>query len=160
MASQSDLIQLQKIKIVQPTKYLMTAAQELLVMMVMTEMALVVVPSHLSHKEDVMSDISLPSRLTSSHTTPRMQTTTPRHYKEFQQVRPMLWLIVLTHILSGLMMSLSLAHIHITFHTFTVSILSSGFMNELIHNFITCVTRTGETLMNGSISHGRNTTPS
>jgi hypothetical protein len=39
----------------------MIAAEELLVMIVMTEMTLVVVPPHLSHKEEVMSDISLPS---------------------------------------------------------------------------------------------------
>jgi hypothetical protein len=39
----------------------MIAAEELLVMMVMTDMTLVVVPPHLPHKEEVMSDISLPS---------------------------------------------------------------------------------------------------
>jgi hypothetical protein len=45
-------------KIAQPTKNLMIAAQELLVMMVTMEMTLVVVPPHLSHKEEVMSDLS------------------------------------------------------------------------------------------------------
>jgi hypothetical protein len=52
-------MELQKIKIVQPTKSLITATPEFLVMMVMTEMTLVVVPPHLPHKE-VMSDLSLP----------------------------------------------------------------------------------------------------
>jgi hypothetical protein len=37
------------------------AAQELLMMMIMMEMTLVVVPPHLSHKGEVMSDLSLPS---------------------------------------------------------------------------------------------------
>jgi hypothetical protein len=69
-ASQSDLMQLQKMKIAQHTKSLMTTAPELLVMMVTTEMTLVVVPLHLPHKEKVMSDLSLPSRLTNSHTAP------------------------------------------------------------------------------------------
>jgi hypothetical protein len=50
-------MQLQKIKIAQPTKNLMISAQELLVMMVMMEMTLVVVPPHLTHKEEVMSDL-------------------------------------------------------------------------------------------------------
>jgi hypothetical protein len=45
------MMQLQKIKIAQPIKNLMIAAQELLVMMVTTEMTLVVVPPHLPHKE-------------------------------------------------------------------------------------------------------------
>jgi hypothetical protein len=69
-------MQLQKMKIVQPIKNLMTTAQELLVVMVTTEMTLMVVPPHLSHKEEVMSDLSIPSRLVSSHTAPRMKTTT------------------------------------------------------------------------------------
>jgi hypothetical protein len=76
-------MQLQKMKIAQPTKNLIIAAQELLVMMVTTEMTLVVIPPHLLHKEEVMSDLSLPSRLTSSHTASRMKTTTSRHHQEF-----------------------------------------------------------------------------
>jgi hypothetical protein len=47
------------IMVAHPIKNLMIAAQELLVMMVMTEMTLVV-PPHLPHKEEVMSDLSLP----------------------------------------------------------------------------------------------------
>jgi hypothetical protein len=70
-------------KIAQPTKNLMIAAQELLVMMVMVEMILVVVPPHLPHKEEVMSDLSLPSQPTSSHTAPRMKTTASRHHQKF-----------------------------------------------------------------------------
>jgi hypothetical protein len=81
---QSNLMQLHKIKIAQPTKNLMIAAQELLVMMVMTEMTLIVVPPHLPYKEEVMSDLSLPSWPTSSHTAPRMKTTTSQHRQEFQ----------------------------------------------------------------------------
>jgi hypothetical protein len=77
-------MQLQKMKIAQPTKNLMIAAQELLVMMVKTEMTLVVVLPHLSHKEEVMSDLSLPSRSTSSHIAPRMKTTASRLRQEFQ----------------------------------------------------------------------------
>jgi hypothetical protein len=68
-------MQLQKMKIVQPTKNIMIAAQEFLMMMVMMKMTLVVVPPHLSHKEEVMSDLSLPSRPISSHTALRMKTT-------------------------------------------------------------------------------------
>jgi hypothetical protein len=83
MEGQSDLMQLQKIKITQPTKNIMIAAQELLVMMVTMEMTLVVVPPHLPHKE-VMSDLSLPSRLTSSHITPRMKIAASQHRQEFQ----------------------------------------------------------------------------
>jgi hypothetical protein len=41
-------------------------------MMVTMKMTLVVIPTHLPHKEEVMSDLSLPSRLISSHTAPRM----------------------------------------------------------------------------------------
>jgi hypothetical protein len=150
-------MELQKIKIAQSTKSLMTAAPELPVMMVTMEMTLVVVPPHLSHKEEVMSDLSLPSRLTNSHTAHRIQTTSHRHRQEFCQVRSMLWLIVLAPLLSGLMMFLSLAHIHITSQTFTVNSPLGGFMSELIRSFITCVTMTGETLLNGPTSHGRNT---
>jgi hypothetical protein len=95
------------------TKSLMTTAPELLVMIVMTEMALVVVLPHLPHKEEVMSDLSLPSRLTNSHNAHRIQTMAPRHRQEFRQVRPMLRLIVLAPLLSGLMMQLSLTH---TYH--------------------------------------------
>jgi hypothetical protein len=84
MASPSDLMKLQKMKIAQPNKSLMTVALELLVMMVIIEMILVVVPPHLPHKEEVMSDLSLPSRLTSSHTALRIQTTVPRYRQEFR----------------------------------------------------------------------------
>jgi hypothetical protein len=62
----------------------MIAAQELLVMMVTTEMTLVVVPPHLPDKVEVMSNLSLPSRPTSSHTASRMTTTISRHCQEFQ----------------------------------------------------------------------------
>jgi hypothetical protein len=104
-----------------------------------------------------MSHLSLPSRLTSSHTAPRIQTTTPRHRQEFWQVRLMLRLIVMAPLLSGLMMSLSLTYIHITSQTFTVSSLPGGFMSVLIRSFIICVIRTGEVLLNGQTSHDRNT---
>jgi hypothetical protein len=70
-------------KIVQPTKNLMIAAQELLVMMVTMEMTLVVVLPHLPHKEEVMSDLSLTSRSTSSHTASKMKTTTSQHHQKF-----------------------------------------------------------------------------
>jgi hypothetical protein len=73
----------QKMKIVQPTKNLMIAAQELLVMMVTMEMTLVVVLPHLPHKEEVMSDLSLTSRSTSSHTASKMKTTTSQHHQKF-----------------------------------------------------------------------------
>jgi hypothetical protein len=49
-------------------------------------------------------------------------------------------------------MSPYLAHIHITSQTFTVSNLPSG----LIQSYKTCVTRTGEALLNGPTSHSRN----
>jgi hypothetical protein len=52
-------MELQKMKIAQPTKSLMLAAPELPMMMVMTEMTLMVVPHLLLYKEEVMSDISL-----------------------------------------------------------------------------------------------------
>jgi hypothetical protein len=71
-------------KIVQPVKNLLITTQELLVMMVMMEMTLVVVPPHLLHKEEVMSNLSLPSRSTSSHTAPRMKTAASQHRQEFQ----------------------------------------------------------------------------
>jgi hypothetical protein len=70
-------------------------------------------------------------------------------------VRLMLRLIILTPLLSGLMMSPYLTHIHITSQTFTVSNLSDRFMSGLIRSFITCVTRIAEALMNGPTSHGR-----
>jgi hypothetical protein len=76
-------MQLQKIKIAQPSKNLMITVKKLLVIMVMTEMTLVVVPPHLLHKE-VMSDLSLPSQPTSLHTALRMKTTASRHHQEFQ----------------------------------------------------------------------------
>jgi hypothetical protein len=68
----------------------------------------------------------------------------------------MLWWIVLAHLLSGLMISPYLAHIHITSQTFTVSNLSGGFTSGLIRSCITCVTRTGKALLNRPTSHGRN----
>jgi hypothetical protein len=68
----------------------------------------------------------------------------------------MLRLIVLAYLLSGLMMSLYLAHIHITSHTFIVSNVPGGFMSGLIRSCITYVTRTGEALLNGPTSPGRN----
>jgi hypothetical protein len=81
--STRHLMQLQKMKITQPIKNLMIAAQELILIMVTMEMTLVVVPHHLPHKEEVMSDLSLPSQPTSSHTALRMKTTTSRHRQEF-----------------------------------------------------------------------------
>jgi hypothetical protein len=63
-------------EIAQTNKNLMIAAQELLVMMVTIEMTLVVVPPHLPHKEEVMSDLSLPSCPTNSHTASRMKNST------------------------------------------------------------------------------------
>jgi hypothetical protein len=69
----------------------------------------------------------------------------------------MLWLVVLSLLLSGLMMSSYLAHIHITSQIFTVSNRLVGFMSRLIQSCITCVTRTVETLLNRPTSHGRNT---
>jgi hypothetical protein len=114
MANQSHLIELQKIKITQPTKSLMIAAPKLTVMMVTMEMTLVVVLRHLPHKKQLMSNLSLPSRLTNSHIAPRIKITAVRHRQEFPHVRRMLQLIVLAPLLGGLMMSLSLAHINIT----------------------------------------------
>jgi hypothetical protein len=146
-------------KIAQPTKSLMITALELTVIMVTMEMTLVVVPRHLPHKKELMSNISLPSRLTNSHTAPRIKITVTRYHQEFPHVRRMLRLIVLTHLLNGLMMSLSLAHINIISQTFRVSRLPDGFMSRLSLNFITCVIRTGETLLNGPTLHGRNTRP-
>jgi hypothetical protein len=46
-------------------------------------------------------------------------------------------------------------HIHITSQTFTISNIPSGFMSGLIRSCITCVTRTGEALLNGLTSYGR-----
>jgi hypothetical protein len=66
----------------------------------------------------------------------------------------MLRWIVLTHLLSGLMISPFLTHIHIISQTFTVSNLPSGFMSGLIQSCITCVTRTDESLLNGLTLHG------
>jgi hypothetical protein len=103
-----------------------------------------------------MNNLSLPSRLTNSHTASRIETTVPQHRQEFPHVRQMLRLIVLSPLLMGLMMSLSLAHMHITSQTFRVSRLPDGFMSGLIRSFITCVIRIGETLQNGHASHGRN----
>jgi hypothetical protein len=68
----------------------------------------------------------------------------------------MLWWIVLTLLFSGLMISPYLAHIHITSQTFTVSNLPGGFTSGLIRSCITCVIRTGKTLLNGPTSHGMN----
>jgi hypothetical protein len=68
----------------------------------------------------------------------------------------MLRLIVLGHLLSGLMMSLYLAHIHIKSQTFTFSNLPGGFMSGLIQSCIICVTTTGDALLNGPTSHGKN----
>jgi hypothetical protein len=148
-AKQSHLMELQK--------SLMIAAPKLTVMMVTIEMTLVVVPRHLSHKKQLMSNLYLPSRLTNSHIAPRIKITTVRHRQEFPHIRRMLWLIVLVPLLTGLMMSLSLAYINITSQTFRVSRLSGGFMSGLSSNFITCVTRTDKGLLNGPTSHDRNT---
>jgi hypothetical protein len=68
----------------------------------------------------------------------------------------MLQWIVLAHLLSGLMISPYLAHIHITSQTFTVSNLLGGFTNMLIRSCITCVIRTGKALLNEPTSHDRN----
>jgi hypothetical protein len=68
----------------------------------------------------------------------------------------MLWWIVLAYLLSGLMISPYLTHIHITSQTFTVSNLPGGFMSGLIRSYITCVIRTGKVLLNELTSHGRN----
>jgi hypothetical protein len=68
----------------------------------------------------------------------------------------MLRWIVLAHLLSGLMISPYLAHIHITSQTFTVSNLPGGVTSGLIRSCITCVTRTDKALLNGQTSHGRN----
>jgi hypothetical protein len=124
-----------------------------------SSMTLVVVPRHLPHKKQLMRNLSLPSRLTNSHIAPRIKITVARHHQKFLHVRRMLRLIVLTPLLSGLMMSLSLAHINITSQTFRLSRLTVGFMSVLSPNFITCVIRTGKTLLNGPTSHGRNTRP-
>jgi hypothetical protein len=106
-----------------------------------------------------MSNLSLPSRLTNSHIAPRIKITTARHRQEFPHIRRMLRLIVLAPLLSGLMMSLSLAHINITSQIFRVSRLPGGFMSGLSPNVITRVTRTDKALLNRLTSHGRNTRP-
>jgi hypothetical protein len=108
-------------------------------------------------KEEVMSDLSLPSRLTNWHTAPMIKTTEIWHRQEFCQGRAMLWLIVLAPLLSELMMSISLAHIHITSRILIVNSLPSGFMSGLIQSFITSIIRTDEALLNRPTSHGRNT---
>jgi hypothetical protein len=151
MAKQSHLMELQK--------SLMIAAPKLTVMMVTMEMTLVMVPRHLSHKKQLMSNLSLPSRLTNSHIAPRIKITTARHCQEFPHIRRMLRLIVMATLFTGLMMSLSLDNINITSQTFRVSRLPGGFMSGLSLNFITCVIRTGEALLNGPTSHSRNTRP-
>jgi hypothetical protein len=135
----------------------MIAAPKLTVMMVMMEMTLVVVPRHLPHKKQLMSNLSLSSRLTNSHIVPRIKITAVRHRQEFPHIRRMLQLIVMAPLLTGLMMSLSLAHINITSQTFRVNRLPGGFMNGLSLNFITYVIRTGKALLNRPTSHGRNT---
>jgi hypothetical protein len=104
-----------------------------------------------------MSNLSLPSRLTNSHIAPRIKITVAQHRQEFSHIWRMLQLIVLAPLLSGLMMPLSLAHINITSQTFRVSRLPGRFMSGLSPNFITCVTRTRKTLLNGPTLHGRNT---
>jgi hypothetical protein len=119
----------------------------------------VVVPHHLLHKKQLMSNISLPSRLTNSHIAPRIKITAARHHQEFPHIRRMLWLIVRSPLLTGLMMYLSLAHINITSQTFKVSRLPGGFMSELSPNFITYVTRTGKALLNRPTLHDKNTRP-
>jgi hypothetical protein len=108
--------------------------------------------------QDTPHEQPLPSRLTNSHIAPRIKITAARHRQEFPHIRRILRLIVLT-LLTGLMISLSLAHINITSQTFRVSRLPGGFMSGLSLNFITCVTRTGKALLNGPTSHGRNTRP-
>jgi hypothetical protein len=148
---QSHLMELQKSLII--------AAPKLPVMMVTMEIILVVVPRHLPHKKQLMSNLSLPSRLTNSHIAPRIKITAARHRQEFPYIRRMLRLIVLAPLLTGLMMSLSLAHINITSQTFRVNRLPDEFMSGLSLNFIICVIRTGNALLNGSTSHGRSTRP-
>jgi hypothetical protein len=106
-----------------------------------------------------MSNLYLPSRLTNSHIAPRIKITVPWHNQEFPHIWRMLRLIVLAPLLTGLMISLSLAHINIISQTFRVNRLLGGFMSGLSPNFITCVTRTGKSLLNGPTSHGRNTRP-
>jgi hypothetical protein len=123
-ANQSHLMQLQKIKIAQPTNSLTIAALKLTVMMVTMEMTLMVVLCHLPHKKQLMSNPSLPSRLTNSHTAPRIMIMTVWHRQEFPHIWWMFQLIVLAPLLNGLIMSLSLPHINITSQTFRVSRLS------------------------------------
>jgi hypothetical protein len=68
----------------------------------------------------------------------------------------MLRLIVLYHLLSGLMISPYMSHIHITSQIFTVSNLPGGFRSEMIQSCIACVTKTDKALLNESNSHDRN----
>jgi hypothetical protein len=68
----------------------------------------------------------------------------------------MLRWIVLAYLLNGFMISLYLAHLHITSQAFTVSNLPGGFTSELIRSCITCVTMTDKALLNGPTSHGKN----
>jgi hypothetical protein len=68
----------------------------------------------------------------------------------------MLRWIVLAHLLSGLMISPYLVHIHITSQTFTFNNLPGGFTSGLIRSCITCVIRTDKVLLNGSTSHDTN----
>jgi hypothetical protein len=68
----------------------------------------------------------------------------------------MLRWIVLAHLLSGLMISPYLAHIHITSQAFTVNNLPGWFTSGLIRSCITCVTRTDKSLLNGPTSYDRN----
>jgi hypothetical protein len=62
----------------------------------------------------------------------------------------------MAHLLSGLMISPYLTHIHITSQTFTVSNLPGRFMSGLIWSCITCITKTNKALLNGPTSHDRN----
>jgi hypothetical protein len=146
---QSHLMELQK--------SLMIAAPKLTVMMVTMEMTLMMVSCHLSHKKQLMSNLPLPSRLTNLHIASRIKITAVRYHQEFPNIRRMIWLIVMPSLLTGLMMSLSLSHINITSQTFRVSRLPGEFMSGLSPNFIICVTKTGNALLNGLTSHGRNT---
>jgi hypothetical protein len=61
----------------------MIAAHELIIMMITMEMTLVVLPPHLPHKEEVMSDLSLPSRPTNLYIVLRMKIMASRHRQEF-----------------------------------------------------------------------------
>jgi hypothetical protein len=78
-AKQSHLMELQN--------SLMITAPKLTVMMVTMEMTLVVVPRHLPHKKQLMSNLSLPSRLINSHIAPRIKIMAARHRQEFPHIR-------------------------------------------------------------------------